>query len=405
MNIEKLKNGIQFIVIKKDVKAPFILNVYFNVGSRNESAENNGIAHMTEHFFARKLKQRSKNKFEAFTNKGMTCFSFQPPENEIKFWVNNFKDILNNFKIDKIELQKEKEIILSEIARDKDDFFSQSDRDFAKKYYRNNSLALDALGTAQNIEKFSEKDIRLFLQKFYQPSNMVVVLGVSSTYDTEEVKSILEDIDVPKKNSYPNFQKKFTGLKKNVFNVFPKKTEQLYISIFKPFPIKNYKETAQWEFFIDILQHVLRDILIEENGYTYSIDVSISKYSDFFNLFIDCEIRKEKLLNFYTKLSDILVNFPEKLTKEDLNELKKEKIESINEQKGDLEELADLIGGQAVLYGNKNIIDFMNIENIISNLDFKDIEGMAHQLSKAAHFIHLTGEIDSTTKDKLKNVI
>lgn len=181
-----LKNGLRVAVDEmKDVESVSV-GVFVNTGSRNETLEINGISHFLEHMAFKGTKKRSAKeiaeefegiggRINAYTSKEKTVYYVKVLKKHAEFAVEFLSDILQNSTFDEVELEKERGVILQEIAMTNDtpddiifDYFQET-------AYSDQALGRSILGPVKNIKKFTRQDFTNYIGKQYNYSNMAVV--------------------------------------------------------------------------------------------------------------------------------------------------------------------------------------------------------------------------------------
>ncbi len=169
----------------KDVETVSV-GVFVNTGSRNEIPEINGISHFLEHMAFKGTTKRSAKqiaeefegiggRINAYTSKEKTVYYAKVLKQHAEFAVEFLADILQNSTFDKVELEKERGVILQEIAMTNDtpddiifDYFQET-------AYPEQPLGRSILGPVKNIKKFSREDFSDYIGKQYNYKNMAVV--------------------------------------------------------------------------------------------------------------------------------------------------------------------------------------------------------------------------------------
>ena len=181
-----LPNGLRVAVDEmKDVETVSV-GVFVNTGSRNETAQINGISHFLEHMAFKGTKKRSAKqiaeefegiggRINAYTSKEKTVYYAKVLKKHAEFAVEFLADILQNSVFDEVELEKERGVILQEIAMTNDtpddivfDYFQEA-------AYPSQALGRSILGPVANIEKFNQKHFKDYISKQYNCENMAVV--------------------------------------------------------------------------------------------------------------------------------------------------------------------------------------------------------------------------------------
>lgn len=181
-----LKNGLRLAVDEmKDVETVSV-GVFVNTGSRNEMPEINGISHFLEHMAFKGTKTRSARqiaeefegiggRINAYTSKEKTVYYAKVLKKHAEFAVEFLADILQNSTFDSVELEKERGVILQEIAMTNDtpddivfDYFQEA-------AYPNQALGRSILGPVKNIKKFGRDHFVDYIGKQYNYHNICVV--------------------------------------------------------------------------------------------------------------------------------------------------------------------------------------------------------------------------------------
>lgn len=169
----------------KDVETVSV-GVFVNTGSRHETPEINGISHFLEHMAFKGTKKRNAKqiaeefegiggRINAYTSKEKTVYYAKVLKKHAEFAVEFLADILQNSTFDKVELEKERGVILQEIAMTNDtpddivfDYFQET-------AYPSQALGRSILGPVKNIKKFSREHFSDYIGKQYSYKNMAVV--------------------------------------------------------------------------------------------------------------------------------------------------------------------------------------------------------------------------------------
>ena len=194
MQIAKLKNGLRVAADEmRDVETVSV-GVFVNTGSRNEDIKINGISHFLEHMAFKGTKKRSAKKiaeeFEsiggrinAYTSKERTVFYAKVLKKHAEFAIEFLSDILQNSTFDEVELEKERGVILQEIAMTNDtpddiifDYFHET-------AFPNQSLGRSILGPISNIKKFQRQNFLDYINKQYNYDNIAIAAAGNINQD------------------------------------------------------------------------------------------------------------------------------------------------------------------------------------------------------------------------------
>ncbi len=184
--IVALKNGLRIAADQMKEVETVSIGVFVGTGSRNEIPKINGISHFLEHMAfkgtktrnARQIAEEFENiggRINAYTSKERTVYYVKVLKKHVEFAVEFLADILQNSTFDEAELEKERGVILQEIAMTNDTPDDIVFDYFQKKAYPKQALGRCILGPAKNIKKFQRSDFVDYVSKQYNYSNMAVV--------------------------------------------------------------------------------------------------------------------------------------------------------------------------------------------------------------------------------------
>lgn len=181
-----LKNGLRICADTMQDVESVCVGVFVNTGSRNEIIANNGISHFLEHMAFKGTKKRNAKqiaeefegiggRINAYTSKEKTVYYAKVLKKDAEFAVEFLSDILQNSTFDEVELEKERGVILQEIAMTNDtpddiifDYFQ--DTAFPKQ-----ALGRSILGPVKNIKKFNRDHFKKYIGAQYNYDNICVV--------------------------------------------------------------------------------------------------------------------------------------------------------------------------------------------------------------------------------------
>lgn len=181
-----LENGLRVVADEmKDVETVSVA-VFVKTGSRNETVEINGISHFLEHMAFKGTKTRSAKqiaeefegiggRINAYTSKDKTVYYVKVLKKHSEFAVEFLADILQNSTFDTVELEKERGVILQEIAMTNDTPDDIIFDYFQEVAYPDQALGRSILGPVDNIKKFNSDHFKNYIGKQYNYSNIAIV--------------------------------------------------------------------------------------------------------------------------------------------------------------------------------------------------------------------------------------
>jgi len=195
-----LKNGLR--IVFKPAALPIAHTcVIINAGTRDERPSQFGIAHFTEHLIFKKTQKRSTNQIlnrlelvgadlNAYTTKEYTCIHASFLNEHLPRTLDLFEDILFHSTFPEPEIEKEKGIILDEIASYEDSPEDAIADDFEDQVFSGHELGHNILGEAESLTGLQQQHFIDFVKSYYQPENMV--LGITADYPLKKIQRLCE---------------------------------------------------------------------------------------------------------------------------------------------------------------------------------------------------------------------
>jgi zinc protease len=181
-----LENGLT--VLTKEVNtAPVVtVQVWYRVGSRNETPGISGIAHQLEHLMFKGTKDRPLqfgrffsalgSESNAFTSYDETAYFGTVEQDKLKALLVLEADRMNNALIDDQQLTSEKRVVISELQGYENNPSYRLGRSVMKAAFPSNPYGLPVGGTKADVQQFTVQQVRDYYRKFYRPDNATLVI-------------------------------------------------------------------------------------------------------------------------------------------------------------------------------------------------------------------------------------
>jgi predicted Zn-dependent peptidase len=181
--VHTLPNGIR--ILFKYAPSPITHCCFVvNAGARDEGEQQTGLAHFIEHLLFKETERRSTNQIlnrlevvgadlNAYTAKEYTCIHASLLNQHLERAVDLFEDIIFHSTFPEEELEKERGVILDEIASYLDQPDEAIQDDFEELLFKDHSIGRNILGSAETVSKLSKADIDQFIGANYNTSQMV----------------------------------------------------------------------------------------------------------------------------------------------------------------------------------------------------------------------------------------
>ena len=203
VSIYQLDNGIKVMLIEKPSLPMVGINTVVKVGSAYENFATSGMSHMLEHLlFNGTTTMTQKELYDstdiiggynnANTGEYYTNFMMVTPSENIVDGMKLQAAMLFDSVIPEEKFEKEKGIVLEEIAKSMAKSNEQLERNILSVVYEGHALSLPTLGTYSTIKNMNRDDVYDFYKNYYNPNNMIIsVIGnFNSTQMLQDIKEI-----------------------------------------------------------------------------------------------------------------------------------------------------------------------------------------------------------------------
>lgn len=179
-----LTNGIR-IIFRQNNSIVVHAGVYINVGSRDETGNEEGAAHFIEHSIFKGTEHRRSchirnridgvgGELDAFTTKEETCIYSTTLQQHLERSLELFADILFHSTFPLREIENEKDVVIEEINLYKDSPAEIIYDDFEEKIFGSHPLAHNILGSKKNVKHFTPDFLKDFMRRHYTTDRMVI---------------------------------------------------------------------------------------------------------------------------------------------------------------------------------------------------------------------------------------
>ncbi len=262
-----LDNGMQIVVIPMDNDSGVITtDIYYKVGSRNEVLGKSGMAHMLEHLSFKSTDKLKEGEFDtivksrggvnnAATGFDKTHYYIKTASKNLALSLDLFSELMHNLKLTDEEFQKERDVVAEERRLRTDNnpmgylYFRVFNTHFT--YHPYHWLPI---GFMEDILSWKIEDIRDFYQRYYQPSNAILVVAGDITPEEVFAESEKYFGNIKNKREIPKVtavEPKVDGSKRAVLHKESNQVDTLAIT----YAIPNYEHDDQ--VVLSAISHIL----------------------------------------------------------------------------------------------------------------------------------------------------
>ncbi|MDR1262431.1 MAG: insulinase family protein [Oscillospiraceae bacterium] len=199
--INELSNGLRVIRERIPFARSISVGLWIGTGSMHETPEENGLSHFLEHMLFKGTEKRSARdiaeamdaiggQINAFTSKECTCYYAKVMDEHVSTALDVISDMALNATLNEVELNKERSVILEEIAMVEDSPEDLVHDMLTEALFKGSPLAQSILGTTERIEHYTSGDLDRYRKTHYRPRN--AVLAVAGHYDEAELEKLID---------------------------------------------------------------------------------------------------------------------------------------------------------------------------------------------------------------------
>lgn len=293
--INKLLNGLRVLTVSLPSMESSTVAVWAKTGSRNETKEIGGISHFLEHMVFKGSKKRPSAKeiaevidsmgaeFNAGTSKEWTNFYIKVRNEAIPTAFDVLSDMVLNPIMKSEDIEREKGVILEELAMYEDTPMFKIGDIFENLIYKGNSLGWDVIGTRDSIKSVKRADFVKYRNKHYGIDNLLITVagGVKEKDALKLAEKYFGNLKNNKKEKAEEYQ---TNQKKPRVLLYTKKNEQAHFILgFLGNKMGNKDRFAESILSVIMgrgMSSRLFTEVREKRGLAYSVRSSINRYID-----------------------------------------------------------------------------------------------------------------------------
>ncbi len=216
-----LDNGLE-VILHKNSSLPLVaVNIWYKVGSANESPDSTGFAHLFEHMMFQgsehvakeehfKLIQEAGGTVNASTSFDRTNFYETLPANslELALWLES--DRMGFFlpALTEEKFLNQKEVVMNERREryDNQPYGRAWEILFSNLYPKGHPYSWPTIGWMEHIQKFELDEVREFFKKFYAPNN--ATLTICGNIEIEETFELIKKYfdEIPPNGGVPKVE-------------------------------------------------------------------------------------------------------------------------------------------------------------------------------------------------------
>lgn len=206
----QLKNGMNVLLIESHKSPVVAVQAWVKTGSADESKGLEGISHFIEHLVFKgsekfnvgeiaQTVESAGGEINAYTTFDQTVFYVTISKEFTDVGLEVISQMMGAPKFDKTEIDNEREVVIEEIKRSRDNPRQQASQLLFSTLYKKHPYGTPIIGFDDVIKRVSATDIKKYYQSRYLPQNMnLVIVG---DFSSPQMKKKIESYFGPfKKN-------------------------------------------------------------------------------------------------------------------------------------------------------------------------------------------------------------
>ncbi|MEN6533503.1 MAG: pitrilysin family protein [Bryobacteraceae bacterium] len=193
IEVSTLANGIRLVTETIPHVRSVAIGVWMGTGSRQESAEENGISHFVEHMVFKGTNKRSAEdiarlidsvggNLDAFTAKELVSFNAKVLDEHLPKVFDVLADLVLDPLFHEEDIEKERGVILEELKMEADDPEYLVHEVFSNNFWKDHPLGKPILGTRETVKRFDRGMLDAYYRKTYVPSNITITAAGNLTH-------------------------------------------------------------------------------------------------------------------------------------------------------------------------------------------------------------------------------
>ncbi|MGH6954062.1 MAG: M16 family metallopeptidase [Alphaproteobacteria bacterium] len=195
IDLTKLRNGLTVVTDTMDSVETVSVGIWVGVGTRNERADVNGIAHLLEHMAFKGTRRRTARAIaeeieavggyiNAYTGREQTVYYAKMLADDLPLAVDILGDILANSTIEDGELERERSVVIQEIGQARDTPDDLVFDHFQTAAYPAQAMGRPVLGSAAVVGRLGRGEILEYMRGQYVGTRMVLAAAGRVHHET-----------------------------------------------------------------------------------------------------------------------------------------------------------------------------------------------------------------------------
>ncbi len=407
-----LPNGLRLVSSYLPHTRSVSISIFIGAGSRYEADDIAGVSHFLEHMLFKGTKRRPTAReiseeiegiggvMNAGTDKELTVYWAKVGDHRFAATLDILADSLLNSLLDPAELEKEREVILEELAMTEDSPADMVNILIDEVVWPHQPLGRDTGGTPDSVKVITRDHVVSYMQELYVPQNTVVAVAgnVSSQEVIDRVAEYLGDWRPrPFASWYPAQIPDDTPR----LRLRSKKTEQAHFCLATP----GLSAAHPDRYVLDVLNAVLGEGMSsrlfleirEKRSLCYDVHSYVNHYLDTGSTVVNAGVDPSKLDEALRATIDELIKMDDGVPEKELHKAKEFIKGRLQLRMEDTRAVASWLGGQELL--RREILTVDEVLAIVDDVTAESLRRVATELWRTEAFrLAVVGPFRSETR-------
>ena len=409
----RFNNGVQLVYIPRKDANVTCISVFTKVGSVDENTMTHGMSHYLEHMLFKGTNKRPTANiisseldsvgayFNAYTDKECTCYIVKVNSDFLENSLHLLGDIITNSNLEEGEFNTEKEVVVEEINKSKDEPSVKVLENAYEIVFKGHPLAHSIGAEPENIVRLNRPEVYNYYKKHYASNNLII--SVSSNVEFNDIIKYIEESDFAQCCANTELDSRVPpslSVQMNPrFSVKHKDVEQVHLVI--GFPIESMYNDDKYT--LELIKTILAGNmssrlfldLREKNGLSYNVSMEMSYHETCGGIFIQTSFNKDSLFIKNAPIKDSNIYIDNTITPGGLPII----IENLKKMKNTPVPVEELEKAKGFLKGSF----ILGVEN---SLEISDHFGkqLMFKHKPVENFGYLIGKYNEVTVEKIQEI-
>lgn len=415
-NVTVLKNGLRVLIVEDDRFPLVAVRLYVHAGGSYEDPKQAGISHLLEHMVFRGTEKRPDGalvkeiesvggSFNAYTATDQTVYYCDLPSSEWRRGVDVVADMAFAAVLDDKVVEEEKLVVYAEMGQRRENPDMRMYEDIMRLIFEGTPYMHGVLGTKETLKDVKAADIQAYLDAFYNPQSMllVVVGDVKKDEVLEEAEKHFSSLENAGNSVFPSvFELPLFDSPK--INIEENAQSKVLINIAFPTPSEFDNESKTLDILAVLLGGLETSLLSKKFEIDEKIVNSIVAYNSTYNrggfFAINADVDIDKVEIFWKECIDMLAHLSSKdFTEQDLDATKFLYETSFQRRKATISSYATLLGDNEFAFPGE--FSLKNYLHTLKQVDLDDLQSAIETWINPSHMVVSVLAPTNAIEDKL----